>query len=297
MTGLSLFSGIGGIDIAFEAAGGRVVAMCEKDNFCRKILRKHWPDVPIFEDVKKLEGKDVGAVDVIFGGPPCQPASLAGRRRGQNDDRYLWGDVFRIVADIMPRFCVFENVFGILSIGADDICQSLERIGYSVGICCFEAAVVGAWHRRMRVFFVAHNAPVPDTPRDGRGQRDENGGRREERTGAGTWDRPPLSRSDVPYTDCERREEQRRAVSANGERSKLERPECGSGRGSKSRLGGVANGLPAGLDGYLWWGIEPDIPRTARGVPNRVNRLRSLGNAVVPAQIYPIFKAIMEVEK
>jgi DNA (cytosine-5)-methyltransferase 1 len=105
---LSLFSGIGGIDLAAEKAGIKTAAFCEKDTFCQAVLRKHWPGVPIFEDIKELRSENIGtSIDVIHGGPPCQPVSLAGRRRGKSDERYLWGQVFRIVADVMPRFCVF----------------------------------------------------------------------------------------------------------------------------------------------------------------------------------------------
>jgi DNA (cytosine-5)-methyltransferase 1 len=158
LNALSLFSGIGGMDKAAEDAGIKTVAFCEKEPFCQAVLRERWPGVPIFEDIKELRGDMIGTpIDVIHGGPPCQPVSVAGRRRGKDDERYLWGEVFRVVAEIMPRFCVFENVPGILNIAADDICKNLERLGYSVGICCFEAAAVGAPHRRARVFFVAHS--------------------------------------------------------------------------------------------------------------------------------------------
>jgi len=156
MTGLSLFSGIGGIDLAFEAAGGEIVAMCERDEFCREILRIRWPGVPIYPDVTTLRGEEIGAVDVIFGGFPCQPFSVAGRHKAQNDDRYLWPECARLVGEIKPDWCVFENVSGILTLAADDICADLEGLGYSVGIWAYEAAAVGAPHRRMRVFFVAH---------------------------------------------------------------------------------------------------------------------------------------------
>ena len=130
MLGLSLFSGIGGLDLAFEQAGGRVIAMCEKDSFCRKVLHKHWPGVPVFEDVKELHGSDVGAVDVIYGGFPCQPFSVAGDRRGKDDARYLWPEFSRLVREIKPRWIVAENVPGILRIAADDVCSDLERQGY-----------------------------------------------------------------------------------------------------------------------------------------------------------------------
>jgi DNA (cytosine-5)-methyltransferase 1 len=272
MRALSLFSGVGGIDLAAEAAGIRTVAMCEKDPFCRSVLRKHWPDVPIFEDVKKLRGEDIGAaIDVIHGGPPCQPVSVAGRRRGQDDERYLWGEVFRLVADIMPRFCVFENVPGILSIAGDEICQSLERLGYSVGVWMYEAAAVGAPHRRMRVFIVGH------------AERGGLSGEPWRRAGAIPSDR----REDVPDADGEWELQQGRSLGELGGWS------ChSSGRSPQPGMGRDIDGLSPWLD-EDW---ERGIPRVARGVKDRVNRLRALGNAVVPAQIYPVFRAIAEIE-
>lgn len=116
MTGLSLFSGIGGIDLAFEWAGGTVAAMVEIDAFCQKVLRKHWPDVPIFSDVREVKGADVGAVDVVYGGFPCQPFSVAGDRRGRDDVRFLWPEFSRLVRELKPRWVVGENVPGILSL-------------------------------------------------------------------------------------------------------------------------------------------------------------------------------------
>ena len=156
LRGLSLFSGIGGLDLAFEWAGGVVSAMCEIEPYCRKVLRKHWPDVPLFEDIREMKGSDVGAVDVVYGGFPCQPFSVAGNKRGKDDSRYLWPEFSRLVGEIKPRWIVAENVPGILHIAADDVCRDLEHQGYNIGIWDFEAAVVGAKHRRERIFFVAH---------------------------------------------------------------------------------------------------------------------------------------------
>ena len=138
MRGLSLFSGIGGLDLAFEWAGGEVSAFCEIEPYCQKVLRKHWPNVPLFEDIRELRGADVltaccatGTVDVIYGGFPCQPFSVAGRQKGQNDSRYLWPEFSSLVAEIRPRWIVAENVPGILRLAADDVCRDLERQGYS----------------------------------------------------------------------------------------------------------------------------------------------------------------------
>lgn len=158
--GLSLFSGISGLDLAFEWAGGKVFAMCEIEPFCRKVLRKHWPYVPLFEDVREMKGADVGAADIIYGGFPCQPFSVAGNKKGKDDSRYMWPEFSRLVREIRPRWVMAENVPGILHIAVDDICSDLEHQGYKVGIWDFEAAAVGAKHKRERIFFVAHTYRV-----------------------------------------------------------------------------------------------------------------------------------------
>ena len=343
LNALSIFSGIGGLDLAAEVAGIRTVAMCEKDAFCRAVLKNHWPDVPIFKDIKKLRGEDIVApINVIHGGPPCQPVSLAGRRRGQSDKRYLWGEVFRLVADIMPRFLVLENVPGVISIAGDDICKELERLGYGVGICSFEAAAVGAPHRRMRVFFVGHSErgglsrqsrrgtrkepangckDIPDPASGGCREGDEVAEGNDEGSEPGARDRPAFPRPDVPYAAfgngrgrCENEPERGEKIPSGGRcedvadsdsTRKLQQSgsvrefrewTCDdSGRKFEPGICGVAHGTSHWMDGY--WDREPNIPRTKKGVKNRVNRLKALGNAVVPAQTYFIFRAIAETER
>ena len=373
MTGLSLFSGIGGLDLAFEWAGGTVAAMCEIDPFCRKVLRKHWPDVPLFGDVKEMKGADVGTIDVVYGGFPCQPFSVAGDRKGRDDDRFLWPEFSRLVREIGPRWVVAENVPGILTLAADDVCQDLERLGYEVGIWNFEALAVGAPHRRARIFFVAHAGrgmrPRGSVPGEGCGiseigaptgierpsapslsdpallrwekiKRSEqkrvlqNMGDSEGRGRNHRSDRPdlgaPLGEDDAPrctgasFPDpagsgrdgrshtqpgeysghfaaggfCgniadpnrQRREVQRNGIPAEEELGGAERR---GRRESESGVGRGFDGVPPWLDGD--W--ENGIPRVARGVPDRVARLKALGNAVVPQQAYPIFRAIAEIEE
>ena len=255
MRALSLFSGIGGLDLAAEAAGIEIVAMCEIEPFCQKVLHKHWPEIPIYSDVRLLKGEDVGAVELIFGGFPCQPFSVAGDQRGFDDERYLWPEFSRLVEEIRPVWVVGENVPGILRIAADSICKDLELKGYSVGIWDFEAASVGALHRRERIFFVGH-AERSGLSRDYR-----------RRTVQESADR----REDVPNDGCEHSKEQRRPCPIQT---------AYSSAGCRS-----------------WWSAEPNVCRVAHGIPNRVDRLRALGNAVVPAQAYPLFKAIAEIER
>ena len=184
ITVLDLFSGIGGISLGLEATGGfRTVAFCEIDPFCRLVLEKHWPGVPIWEDVRELSAESlrgVGRIDIIAGGFPCQPHSVAGKRKGVNDERHLWPEFARLVREIRPAWVLVENVPGIRTTAADEVVGDLEEAGYSVWPLVVGADNVGAPHRRKRVWFVARLRLA-----DGDGERksDANEPRREQREG------------------------------------------------------------------------------------------------------------------
>ena len=162
---LSLFSGIGGIDLAATWAGIKTVAMCEIDPFCRKILDKHWPLVPVFKDVhdvnkELLESVGVKRVDIVAGGFPCQPYSIAGDRKGQDDDRALWPEMLRIITEIEPSWVVGENVTGFIDMGLDNALSDLESIGYTTETFIIPARGIGAYHQRERVFIIAHSGSI-----------------------------------------------------------------------------------------------------------------------------------------
>ena len=205
---------------------------------------------------------------------------MAGNKKGKDDTRYLWPEFSRVIRELRPSWVVGENVPGILSIAADTVCADLEREGYEVGIFDYEAASVGAKHRRERIFFVAN-------ARRSLRQRSAVAG-----TIQGEYETAQtvkLKRPDsapTPNTDSKRCEEQRQPVKGEQAFAGAERS---GGRLTEPELCGGFDGLSQWLDGTL--------SMTATGVPNRTNRLKALGNAVVPQQIYPIFRAIMEAER
>ncbi len=161
---LDLFSGIGGFSLGLERAGMQTAAFCESDPYCRLVLDKHWPEVPIYDDVRTLTAArlaDAGiAVDVICGGPPCQPNSSAarGRSRGQGDPRFLWWEACRLVRELGPTWFVFENVVNFDSVGLEPVVSHLEASGYQIGAPLeIPACAVGLDHRRPRLWICGHS--------------------------------------------------------------------------------------------------------------------------------------------
>ncbi len=160
----SLFSGIGGFDLAAERAGAEIVYQVEIDPWCQRVLSKHWPDVPRFGDIKEIDTHELPNADIVCGGFPCQPVSLAGRQAGAGDDRWLWPEFLRIIRETQPRWVLAENVPGLLSNDAGrtfgGILRDLAKSGYVVEWDCVPAAVVGAPHRRDRVWIVARRSEL-----------------------------------------------------------------------------------------------------------------------------------------
>ena len=153
---LDLFSGIGGFSYAAETliGGYETVAFCEMDEFCQKVLKKHWPQVPIFDDVRTLDATRLGRIDIVTGGYPCQPFSQAGRRQGEEDERHLWPEMLRIIKSCQPRYVLAENVAGHVTMGLDQVLTDLEDQGYTTRPIIVPACAKNAPHRRDRVWII-----------------------------------------------------------------------------------------------------------------------------------------------
>ena len=260
---LDVFSGIGGFSYGLESAGPfRTVAFCERDKFCQAVLRKHWPNVPIFDDVRTIDTDGLGRVDIVCGGFPCQPWSHAGEQRGAEDDRDLWPEMARLVKELRPKYLIGENVRGFVNqpMGLERSLSDLESIGYQTVPFIIPACAVDAPHRRDRVWIIAHA--------DIQGEPD------------GTVDARTRRRKLVADA-CVARLQRREQRQTFGESERASRPaaECGKD-GWRNR-----------------WATEPNVGRVAHGIPNRVDRLKALGNAVVPQIVGQIGRAILSAER
>lgn len=259
----SLFSGIGGFDLGLERAGMKIIWQSEINAFASKVLKKHWPNVPNLGDITKIDWGKIERPDVVCGGYPCQPFSQAGKRGGENDPRHLWPAMFDAIRVLRPRYALMENVRGHLSLGFGRVLGDLAEIGYDTEWEIIPAAAVGAPHQRNRVFIVAY----PNNPRVGKQQR-----KIQQRKSSG--------------------QQKREIVAGNvfGRRGAEMADANGGGRRIRSLQYGRKNVFDTtnyvrgknGFTGGSWWEVEPDVGRVAYGVPNRVDRLRALGNAIVP---------------
>jgi len=296
----SLFSGIGGLDLGLERAGWEVKWQVEINEWCRKILTKHWPDVPRHGDIKELQGDELEAVDLIAGGFPCQPVSLAGKREAQADPRWLWPEFLRIVSEVRPRLVLVENVPGLLHRGMAGVIGDLSACGYDAEWNRLSAAAVGAPHLRERVFIVAHSISGA-----GGGQRrifEDPQGQGWGTSEAGQASLQPEGRQahysdtqssgeDVAHTPDGSDERSGSRGDVGGLQEAVLRSsghthdwstQCRLGipsHGLSNRLGELGGRIEAASDCGGW---ECGVPRVIKGQKGRVDRLRGLGNAVVP---------------
>lgn len=239
---LDLFSGIGGFALAARWAGWDTVQFVEKDKYCQKILSKNFPQVPIHEDIKTFDAATLrGTIDIITGGFPCQPYSVAGKRKGDKDDRHLWPEMLRVIREVQPPWIVGENVYGFVNWSRgmvfDQVCADLEDEGYEVAPVILPACAINAPHQRNRIWIIAYSESIRME-----GYRSD----REQVT------QPPI---------------------------KTELPRCYS-------------------PGNYWaeWPTKSGVLRRDDGVPSWVERVKGLGNAIVPQEAYEIFKIVNKIK-
>ncbi len=309
LTHLSLFTGIGGIDLAAEAAGFKTVGQCEWADFQNRILETHWKNVVRFKDIRDLtkeafyEKTGYDTVTLISGGFPCQPFSLAGKRRGEEDDRYLWPEMLRVIRELSPAWVLGENVAGFINMGLDKAVADLEGAGYSVRAFVLPAVAVGAWHERRRTFIIGHrisdttcifcqteHKAEPCRADEPECSNNMEQGRRKETGKSGNCS----GRKTAGSTGVRR--------SVHGEQGGTEAGAavCGYnawGFTSEPGMGGMADGIPDRMDGHKKWEAEPEaLKRMLPKGEDWEQRHLSLGNAVVPQQAYPILKGIADIE-
>jgi len=350
---LDLFSGIGGFSLGLESAGlVETVAFCDFDKYCQKVLKKNFPGVPIYGDVKelnydKLKADGIDQIDIITGGYPCQPFSVAGRKKGEEDPRHVWPEMFRLIKELRPTWVIGENVGGHIKLGLDTVLENLESEGYSARTFSISATSIGANHKRERVWIIANLA---DTERLGRTEGTEKS---EELEREESSDKPDncgqgctkckscqtVANSDEmqrQYLRGQESEQTQKKFERTSERSGTQNNVADTERKRLERLGEHSpsfsgkdqgahswdessreNGV-ADTEGSVWnerdsesensgsssqeiprigssisrvsswWSVEPDVGRVAHGVPDRVDRLKCLGNSVVPQIPYVI---------
>lgn len=272
---LDLFSGIGGFSLGLERTGGfETVAFCEIEEYPRRVLAKHWPKVPCYDDVRSLTAdtlaRDGIAVDVICGGFPCQGISSAGLRQGLQDERSgLWGEYARLICELRPQFVIVENVADLCCRGLGDVLGNLAEIGYDAEWHCIPAAAVGADHIRDRIWIIAYT----------------NGARAKEPAKRGRKQRQAQVGEDAA----------RHNASNNGTRSQG-RVQAGTlnedARAISPWIGLALSAAPdfPGLDGAG----SPVMGRGEDGIPSRIHRTYAIGNSVVPQIPQLIGQAILE---
>ena len=316
---LDLFSGIGGFSLGLERAGMQTVQFVENDPYCQKVLAKNFPDVPIHGDIKTFHYDK--PVQLISGGFPCQPYSQAGKQRGKEDDRHLWGEYLRIIQEVRPGWIIGENVSGIVNMELDQVLSDLESENYSHQSLVIPACAVNAPHRRDRVWIIAKSKSKGRECRETRKQgfdsqcEEKISGRRGSRNvgnsecnGLSTA-KESGSSSSVSNNSPQGENKTFQSTGTSGRRNNENVAHAKRKRQSGSRelerscnteknSTGETSWLNYGGEGWKRnWDFEPELGRVANGIPNRMDRLKGLGNAVVPQIVEIIGRAIMEIEE
>jgi len=288
---VDLFSGIGGFALAARWAGLETIQFVEIDPYCQKVLRKHWPDVPIHDDITTLDGTQFKDIFLITGGFPCQDISIAGKGAGIDGERSgLWTELHRIISEVRPRYALIENVPALTFRGGTRVIGDLTEIGYDAEWQIVGADDVGAPHRRKRIWIVAY----PNSKRGWQEQVCELRG--EDQTQSGDDGKQRIVAYSKELHGNERREhpeQGQRQVSESGECGGSEDVAYSNSTGCKEQWRTISDGEEQSASECRGrWLPEPSVGRVAHGIQSRVDRLRGLGNSIVPQVAYEIIRAI-----
>ena len=287
-THLDLFSGIGGFALAANWAGFTTVGFVEYEDFPKRLLSRRFPGIPIHSDIHDFDATPFRGVDLVTGGFPCQPFSTAGKQRGKEDDRWLWKEMLRVVVEAQPTWVLAENVAGIINMALDEVLLDLEAQDYATATVILPACSQNALHRRDRVWIIAkHISDVGNPQHDGRDESTDRRSTGKEFISGGSCQ--PQSTTQVTVRESARAGDSSPDVA----HSKIERTQG-------LRPSGVEESHPhAGQEvplcryeriGSSYWETEPAVGRVADGIPNRVDRLKGLGNSILPQVAYEIIR-------
>ena len=322
---LDLFSGIGGFSLGMEATKRiKTIGFVEKDKFCQKVLQKNFKNIPIEEDIRNVKGSNYAA-DIVSGGFPCQPFSVAGKRRGQDDDRYLWDETIRVVAETKPKWFVGENVEGIININNGLVLRQvqtdLEKEGFQVQCLVIPASGIGAWHQRKRVWIIANSnsrlSIGEDKEIQARGNtinsssKDVSNSNSRLRRGRRTEQESRANEIWRFYTQKEEQTEQyirSKAVRCDAlsredvqytNNQRLQKSYVSKESNEKSRI--ISKRCNDITKFKTWWQTQSELCGVPHGISyeldsNRSKRIKALGNSIVPQIAYEIGKAIVNAE-
>lgn len=299
----SLFTGIGGFDLAAHWMGWQNVFQVENDKACLKVLNKNFPNTTKFQDIKDFSGHEyTNKIDIISGGFPCQPFSVAGERKGKTDHRHLWPEMFRVIQTIKPLYVVGENVPGIVGVVLDEVLDDLESQGYATESFIIPACSKNAWHRRDRVWVIAYPYHY--------GKIGGTSGNEEKSRTKGIQERDQVEH--VSFSDNIResfvladtisirgnqsqQNSQSELIDSNGsKRGIITDTNDGRGQGPNQEQEISANENWNEPNRESWWEAEPGLDRMAHGIPGRLDRLKQLGNAVVPQIPFSLYQKIQK---
>jgi DNA (cytosine-5)-methyltransferase 1 len=337
---LDLFAGIGGFSYGLEQTQGfETIAFCEKDQFCQQVLRKHWNDIKIYDDIRHIKGSEIKA-DIVTGGFPCQPFSVAGKQRGKDDDRYLWDETIRVVAETKPRWFIGENVDGLINIQEGKVLQQiqkdLEAESFQVQCLVIPASGIGAWHQRKRIWIIGYSDSNANAKEKQSSNGPENSISKEYRSkdssvqfSGGTTNNSLSNSSDVRGQNTSTNNTQNGSKEFSKEDVKLgiksslssnvsNSESLRSGRWSseecrikerkfqqteqkRSSFWSEVKRCSSQDDTSSWWQTQSKLCGVPNGISSeldkdRANRIKSLGNAIVPEIAKEIGLSILKAE-